>query len=51
MPCQNDGTCIDLVNGFKCECSDGFTDESCRPGLNTTSFHQLSISYMCNKQK
>ena len=24
-PCLNDGTCVDGVNGFTCECIDGYS--------------------------
>ncbi|XP_053395370.1 mucin-like protein [Mercenaria mercenaria] len=30
-PCGIGGTCTDMVNGFKCECKDGFTGTLCRP--------------------
>ena len=29
QPCENGGTCIDLVNDFSCECPDGFTGDTC----------------------
>ena len=31
-PCQNDGTCTDLINSFTCECAIGYTGTSCEIG-------------------
>lgn len=28
-PCANNGVCMDLVNGFKCECPRGYYDARC----------------------
>lgn len=28
-PCENNGTCIDLIDSFKCNCTDGFTGSTC----------------------
>lgn len=28
-PCANGGVCIDLVNGFRCECPRGYYDARC----------------------
>ena len=28
-PCEHDGTCDDLVNGFTCRCLPGFTGKLC----------------------
>ena len=35
-PCQNGGTCLDLVNGFTCDCADGYEGTHCQ-----TSKHNL----------
>lgn len=28
-PCQNDGTCVDQVDGFMCQCQDGYAGDMC----------------------
>jgi len=40
-PCQNGATCIDDVNGFACDCSDGFS----RTTLCETSNVLLYLTY------
>lgn len=32
-PCQNDGTCIDLENSFKCNCSKAWEGNLCQFGM------------------
>lgn len=27
-PCENRGTCEDLVNGYRCQCMDGYTGKT-----------------------
>lgn len=29
-PCANDGTCVDLVDGYKCNCLPGFEGKNCQ---------------------
>lgn len=29
QPCQNNGTCIDLINNYQCYCTDGFNGKNC----------------------
>lgn len=32
MPCQNNATCTDLLNGYNCTCSPGYTGIECATG-------------------
>ena len=32
-PCENNGTCVDLVNAYECICLAGFNDSNC---INST---------------
>lgn len=29
-PCLNDGTCVDLVDGYKCNCLPGYEGKNCQ---------------------
>ena len=31
-PCENDGTCTDMEDGYMCECEFGFTGSECETG-------------------
>lgn len=31
-PCQNNGTCLDLINRFQCRCVPGYTGTQCEIG-------------------
>ena len=31
-PCQNGGTCVDVVNAYTCNCVPGYTGENCDIG-------------------
>lgn len=32
QPCLNNGTCIDLINDYQCNCTDGFNGTNCAVG-------------------
>lgn len=42
-PCQNGGTCTDMVNGFTCACYDGYTGKLCDIG----KFRNVSYDSLC----
>ncbi|KAJ8019130.1 Neurogenic locus notch-like protein 2 [Holothuria leucospilota] len=29
MPCMNFATCVDMVNGYRCDCAPGFEGTTC----------------------
>ena len=29
-PCENRGTCVDLIGGYRCECTDEWTGRNCQ---------------------
>lgn len=31
-PCQNGGTCVDLVDGYRCECTQAWEGSNCQFG-------------------
>ena len=42
-PCQNGGSCTDQVNGYTCNCVDGYGGTSCESGNNAKSFKIWNI--------
>ena len=41
-PCKNNGTCLDLVNGYDCICVAGFNDTNCTNGMIYQIFSPFS---------
>ena len=41
-PCENGGTCTDLVDDFSCDCAAGFTGFTCETSILTFSNDTLS---------
>ena len=36
-PCMNDGTCLDQVNMFECQCADAYYGDSCECKLSSVT--------------
>ena len=37
QPCHNEGTCIDAVNDYSCNCAVGYTGKNCSVGKNSVA--------------
>ena len=44
IPCQNGGSCTDQVNGYTCNCVDGYDGTNCEMG-NDANFFQICYRY------
>ena len=31
-PCENNGTCINSIGSYTCDCTDGWKDKDCKTG-------------------
>ena len=47
-PCQNGATCNDQVNGFSCDCLEGFEGDLCQNGEETMSRSLVIIICLCS---
>lgn len=45
-PCENDGTCNDIINGYYCTCVKGFTGLSCETGIVIISQHLKRLLFL-----
>ena len=41
--CQNGGSCIDAVNGYKCICIDGHIGDNCQTGMCMADLHIICL--------
>lgn len=49
QPCQNNGTCIDLINNYQCDCMDGFNGTNCTTGKFRTFLVKLGVTLFQKK--
>lgn len=47
-PCKNQGSCVDLQNGFKCHCLPSFTGFDCSDTINPCAAHNCSNGGQCS---
>ena len=45
-PCKNGATCVDELNGYKCDCATGYIGLHCERGSGETSKRCDSIIYV-----
>jgi len=38
VPCQNGGTCVDLVGSYRCDCKTGYSGTNCETGMSLKIF-------------
>ena len=43
-PCQNGGSCTDVVNGHTCNCVDGYDGPNCENGKNIPVYYSCRLS-------
>lgn len=48
-PCENNGTCTNLVNNYLCVCVAGFNGTNCENGKDT--LYNISLSSSCRRCK
>ena len=46
-PCQNGGTCIDLVGSFSCDCPPGLTGPTCAINIGVCQSHSCANGGTC----
>ena len=47
-PCQNGGTCVDVVNAYTCNCVPGYTGDNCDTGNLRIDPCYLIYDMSCN---
>jgi len=48
VPCQYNGTCVDLVNGYRCECIAGITGTNCETNIDDCRSEPCLYGGRCN---
>ena len=48
IPCQNGGSCIDQINGYSCNCDDGYNGTNCENGNCQTLLHHFKFDLISN---
>ena len=45
LPCHNNGTCDDQINGYTCTCRNGFTGTNCETGEDLFFIYLFILFY------
>jgi hypothetical protein len=49
LPCQNNGSCSDSINGYTCNCSSNYTGVECEIDVGFSFLYHLTVvSSWCN---
>eukprot|EP00057_Strongylocentrotus_purpuratus_P004200 XP_003728215.2 PREDICTED: endochitinase A [Strongylocentrotus purpuratus] len=46
-PCLNNGNCTDLINGYQCQCADGFNGTNCGNNIDDCASHECENGATC----
>ena len=46
-PCLNGGRCVDEVNGYSCECMNGFNGKDCKTNIDDCASNPCQNNAVC----
>ncbi|XP_038065741.1 fibropellin-3-like [Patiria miniata] len=47
QPCQNDGTCVDLINDYRCDCVAGYDGKDCENNIDECALTTCLPGFVC----
>ncbi|XP_071810204.1 uncharacterized protein [Asterias amurensis] len=49
-PCSDESTCIDLIDGFRCDCQPGYEGDRCQFDIDECLHHRCANNATCDNQ-